>query len=178
MRTELISLVLSLNGSINQRSIVVQTLTISPPLGLGYLLLFPGRPPVRLSAGCLSVCLSVCNSVAILRKITIYNPITFVLSMIMCIQIFVSISLFVLKILRTNWILTEMKGCNSVANLLKKTIYNTNIDLVNDNVLNNLVSISLFVLKVYKKNEFWRKSKALTLLQSCQFTIQCRYCQW
>ena len=44
-----------------------------------------------------------------------------------------------------------MKGCNSVANLLKKTIYNTNIDLVNDNVLNNLVSISLFVLKVYKK---------------------------
>ena len=28
----------------------------------------------------------------------------------------------------------SIKGCNSVANLQKTTIYNTNIDLVNDNV--------------------------------------------
>ena len=71
---------------VNRRLIVVQTLIISPPLGLGDLL-FPVRPSV----------------------------------------------------------------CLSVANLRKMTIYNTNIDLVNDNVLKNLVSISLFVLKVLNK---------------------------
>ena len=42
---------------------------------------------------------------------------------------------FVLKILSKNRILTSIKGSNAVANLQKKTkIYNTNIDLVNDNV--------------------------------------------
>ena len=40
----------------------------------------------------------------------------------------------VLKILSGNEILTSIKGCNSVANLQKMTIYNTNVDLVNDNV--------------------------------------------
>ena len=33
-----------------------------------------------------------------------------------------------------NPILTTVKGSNSVANLQKTKIYNTNIDLVNDNV--------------------------------------------
>ena len=33
-----------------------------------------------------------------------------------------------------NRILTSIKGSNSVANLQKAKIYNTNIDLVNDNV--------------------------------------------
>ena len=53
--------------------------------------------------------------------------------MIMCIQNLVLFCQFVLKILSQNQILTSIKGSYSVANLQKK-IYNTNIDLVNDNV--------------------------------------------
>ena len=55
--------------------------------------------------------------------------------MIMCIQNLVFFCQFVLKILSKNRILTSIKGRNSVANLQKTKIYNTNIDLVNDNVL-------------------------------------------
>ena len=54
--------------------------------------------------------------------------------MIMCLQSLVSFCQFVLKILSKNQILISIKGRNSVANLLKTMIYNTNIDLVNDNV--------------------------------------------
>ena len=54
--------------------------------------------------------------------------------MIMCIQNLVSICLFFLKILSKNQILTSIKGHNSVANLRKTMIYDTNIDLVKDNV--------------------------------------------
>ena len=55
--------------------------------------------------------------------------------MMMCIQNLVLFCQFVLKILSKIRILTSIKGSNSVANLQKKTkIYNTNIDLVNDNV--------------------------------------------
>ena len=60
-----------------------------------------------------------------------------ILSMIMCIQNFVSICLFVLQILSKNQILTSIKGRNFVANLRKTKIYNTNVDLVNDNVYTN-----------------------------------------
>ena len=52
----------------------------------------------------------------------------------MCIQNLVSFCQFVLKILSKNRILTSIKGSNSVATLQKTKIYNTNIDLVNDNV--------------------------------------------
>ena len=52
----------------------------------------------------------------------------------MCIQNLVLFCQFVLKILSKNRILTSIKGSNSDANLQKTTIYNTNIDLVNDNV--------------------------------------------
>ena len=52
----------------------------------------------------------------------------------MCIQNLVLFCQFVLKILSKNRILTSIKGSNSVANLQKTKIYNTNIDLVNDNV--------------------------------------------
>ena len=38
------------------------------------------------------------------------------------------------QILSKNRILTSIKGSNSVTNLRKTKIYNTNIDLVNDNV--------------------------------------------
>ena len=52
----------------------------------------------------------------------------------MCIQNLVLFRQFVLKILSKNRILTSIKGSNSVANLQKTKIYNTNIDLVNNNV--------------------------------------------
>ena len=54
--------------------------------------------------------------------------------MIMFLLNFVSFCQFVLKILSKNQILTSIKGRNSVANLRKIMIYNTNVDLVNDNV--------------------------------------------
>ena len=54
--------------------------------------------------------------------------------MIMCIQNLVKFCQFVLKILTKSQILTSIKGRNSVANLRKTIIYNTNIDLVNDDV--------------------------------------------
>ena len=54
--------------------------------------------------------------------------------MILCIQNLVTFCQFVLKILSKNQFLTSIKDRNSVANLRKIIIYNTNIDLVNDNV--------------------------------------------
>ena len=54
--------------------------------------------------------------------------------MIMCIQNLVKFCPFILKIWSKNLILESIKGCNSVANLRKTTIYNTYIDLVNDDV--------------------------------------------
>ena len=54
--------------------------------------------------------------------------------MMMCIQNLVLFCQFVLKILSRNQFLTSIKGRNSFANLRKTMIYNTNIDLVNDNV--------------------------------------------
>ena len=65
--------------------------------------------------------------------------------MMMCIQNLVSFCQFVLKILSKNRILTLIKGSNSVANLLKTKIYNTNIDLVNDNVYTKF-GLNLFFL--------------------------------
>ena len=57
--------------------------------------------------------------------------------MMMCIQNSVLFCQFVLKKLIKNQILTSMKGRNSVANLRKTKIYNTNLDLVTDNVYTN-----------------------------------------
>ena len=57
-----------------------------------------------------------------------------ILSMMMCIQNLVSFCQFFLKILGKNRTLTSMKGSNSVVNLRKTKIYNTNIVLANDNV--------------------------------------------
>ena len=54
--------------------------------------------------------------------------------MMMCIQNVVLFCQFVLKILSKNQILKEIKDNNSVANLRKTTIYNTNVDLVSDYV--------------------------------------------
>ena len=46
----------------------------------------------------------------------------------------VLIGLYVFKILSKNQILTSIKGRNSVANLRKTMLYNTNVDVVYDNV--------------------------------------------
>ena len=55
----------------------------------------------------------------------------------MCIQKLVLYCQFVLKILSKNQILTSIKGRNSVANLRKTKINNTNLDLVTDNMYTN-----------------------------------------
>ena len=57
--------------------------------------------------------------------------------MMMCIQNLVLFCQLFLKILSENQILTSIKGRNSVENLRKTKIYNTNIDLVTDNVYTN-----------------------------------------
>ena len=54
--------------------------------------------------------------------------------MIMCLQSLGSFCQFVLKILSKKQILISIKGRNSVANLRKIMIYNTNVDIVHDNV--------------------------------------------
>ena len=54
--------------------------------------------------------------------------------MIKCLQSSFSFCQYVLKILSKNKILTSNKGRNSVANLRQIMIYNTNVDLVPDNV--------------------------------------------
>ena len=51
--------------------------------------------------------------------------------MMMSIQ---NLVLFCRLVLKKKQILTSIKGRNSVANLRKTKIYNTNVDLVNDNV--------------------------------------------
>ena len=63
--------------------------------------------------------------------------------MMMFIQNLVLFCQLVLKTLSKNQILTSVKGRNSVANLRKTKIYNTNVDLVNDNVLTKFGLISL-----------------------------------
>ena len=68
--------------------------------------------------------------------------------MIMCIQNLIKFCPFILKIWSKNQILESIKGCNSVANLRKTTIYNTNTDLVNGDV-----DIDFIVVLVTCKNE-------------------------
>ena len=63
--------------------------------------------------------------------------------MIMSIQNLISFFQFVFKILSKNQILTLIKGHNSVANLRKTTIYNTDVDLVNDDVYTKFGLIQL-----------------------------------
>ena len=77
-----------------------------------------------------SVTLQIC-------KIQQFTLLTLILSMMMCIQNLVLFCQFVLKILSKNQILTSIKGRNSVANLRKTKIYNTNLDLVTNNVYTN-----------------------------------------
>ena len=57
--------------------------------------------------------------------------------MILCIQNLVKFCPLILKIWSKNQILESIKGRNSVANLRKTKIYNTNLDLVTDSVYTN-----------------------------------------
>ena len=54
--------------------------------------------------------------------------------MIISIQNLAKLCPFILQIWSENQILESIKGRNSVANLRKTMIYNTNFDLVNDDV--------------------------------------------
>ena len=75
--------------------------------------------------------------------------------MMMCIQNLVLFCQFVLKILSKNQILTSIKGRNSVANLRKTKIYNTNLDLVIDNVYTNVgLMLSIHSQDIEQKTNF------------------------
>ena len=95
--------------------------------------------------------------------------------MIMCIQNLVLFCQFVLKILSKNRILTSIKGSNSVENLQKTKIYNTNIDLVNDNEYTKFsLILSIRSQVIDQKPNSDMNSRAITLLQICEkqiFTI-------
>ena len=70
----------------------------------------------------------------------------------MCIQNLVLFCQFVLKILSQKQILTSIKGRNSVVNLRKTKIYNTNVDLVNDNVYTKFdLNLSIRSQKIEQK---------------------------
>ena len=91
--------------------------------------------------------------------------------MMMCIQNLVLFCQFVLKILSKNQILTSIKGCNSVANLRKTKIYNTNLDLVTDNVYTNFGLIFCqFVLKILSKNQILTSIKGRNSLANLRKT--------
>ena len=73
----------------------------------------------------------------------------------MCLQYLVILFQFVLKILSKNQILMSIKGHNSVANLRKTEIYNTNLDLVTDNVYTNFgLILSIRSLDIEQKPNF------------------------
>ena len=74
--------------------------------------------------------------------------------MMMCIQNLVLFCQFVLKILSKNQILTSIKGRNSVANLRKTKIYNTNLDLVTDVYTNFVLILSIRSQDIEQKPNF------------------------
>ena len=75
--------------------------------------------------------------------------------MMMCIQNLVLFCQFVLKILCKNQILTSIKGRNSVANLRKTKIYNTNLDLATKNVYTNVgLILSIRSQDIEQKTKF------------------------
>ena len=84
-----------------------------------------------------------------------FTLLTLILSMMVCIQNLVLFCQFVLKILSKNQILTSIKGRYSVANLRKTKIYNTNLDLVTDNVYTNFgLILSIRSQDIEQKSNF------------------------
>ena len=109
------------------------------------------------------------NSVANLQKKKQFTLLTLILSMMMCIQNLVLFCQFVLKILSKNQILTSIKGRNSVAYLRKTKIYNTNLDLVTDNVYTNF-GLILSILKILSKNQILTSIKGRNSLANLRKT--------
>ena len=71
----------------------------------------------------------------------------------MCIQNLVEFCPFILKIWSKHQIRASIKGRNAVANLRKTMIYNTNIDLVNDDVYTKFSLILSIRFKTFSKNQ-------------------------
>ena len=96
-----------------------------------------------------------------------------ILSLMMCIQNLVLFCQFVLKILSKNQILTSIKGRNSVANLRKTKINNTNLDLVTDNVYTNFGLILSIHSQDIKQKLNFNVNQGPQLLPICEkrFTI-------
>ena len=90
--------------------------------------------------------------------------------MMMCIQNLVLFCQFVLKILSKNQILTSIKGRNSVANLRKTKIYNTNLDLVTDNVYTNFGLILSIRSQILSKNQILTSIKGRNSLANLRKT--------
>ena len=74
--------------------------------------------------------------------------------MMMCIQNLALFCQFVLKIVSKNQNLTSIKGRNSVANLRKTKIYNTNLDLVTDVYTNFGLILSIRSQDIEQKPNF------------------------
>ena len=75
--------------------------------------------------------------------------------MMICIHKLVLFCQCVLKILSKNQILTSIKGRNSVSNLRKAKIYNTNLDLVTDNMYTNFgLILSILSQDIEQKPNF------------------------
>ena len=92
--------------------------------------------------------------------------------MMMCIQNLVLFCQFVLKILSKNKILTSIKGRNSVANLRKTKIYNTNLDLVTDNVYTNFgLILSIRSQDIEQKKQFFTSIKGRNSVANLRKTI-------
>ena len=91
--------------------------------------------------------------------------------MMMCIQNLVLFCQLVLKILSKNQILTSIKGRNSVANLRKTKIYNTNLDLVTDNVYTNFGLILSIRSQDIEQNFFLTSIKGRNSLANLRKTI-------
>ena len=93
------------------------------------------------------------QSLVQINKTQLFTISTRIMSMMMCIQNLVSFCQFVLKIMSKNRILKLIEGSNSVANLRKTKIYNSNIDLVNNTVYTKF-GLNLFILSQYiEKNQ-------------------------
>ena len=68
-------------------------------------------------------------------------------------------------------ILTPIKGSNSVANLQKTKIYNTNIDLVIDNVFTKFGLILSILLKILSKNQILMSIKGRNSVANLRKTM-------
>ena len=100
--------------------------------------------------------------------------------MMMCIQDLVLFCQFVIKILSKNQILTSIKGRNSVVNLRKTKINNTNLDLVTDNVYANFgLILSICSQGIEQKPNFYvikGRNSAANLRKNNEYQSRsCRY---